>query len=50
MQARISGVAIPIAIPSALGGIRDRWDFAAAQGAQPHVTRPLPVPPEAELD
>jgi 2'-5' RNA ligase len=49
MQARISGVAIPIAIPSALAAIRDRWDFAAAQGAQPHVTVLFPFLPEVEL-
>ena len=49
MQARISGVAIPIAIPPGLAEIRARWDFAAAQGAQPHVTVLFPFLPEVEL-
>ncbi len=49
MQARISGVAVPIAIPPGLARIRERWDFAAAQGAQPHVTVLFPFLPESEL-
>ena len=49
MQSRVSGVAIPIAIPPGLAEIRDRWDFAAAQGAQSHVTVLFPFLPGAAL-
>ena len=49
MQSRVSGVAIPIAIPPGLAEIRDRWDFAAAQGAQSHVTVLFPFLPGVAL-
>jgi 2'-5' RNA ligase len=49
MPARVSGVAIPIAVPPVIAEIRERWDFAAAQGAQPHVTVLFPFLPESEL-
>ena len=49
MRAKVSGVAIPIAIPPGLAEIRDRWDFAAAQGAQSHVTVLFPFLPESAL-
>jgi 2'-5' RNA ligase len=49
MQARVSGVAIPIAVPAAIADLRERWDFAAAQGAQPHVTVLFPFLPESAL-
>jgi 2'-5' RNA ligase len=45
-----SGLAVPIAIPTALAGLRDRYDRAAAQGAQPHVTVLFPFVPCAGLD
>ena len=48
-SAPISGVAVPISIPRALAAIRDRWDLAAASGAQPHVTVLYPFLPEDAL-
>ena len=48
--ARISGVAIPIAVTPALAAIRSRWDLAASQGAEPHVTILYPFLDEDRLD
>ncbi len=49
MNAQVSGVAIPIAVPPVIAELRERWDFAAAQGAQPHVTVLFPFLPESAL-
>jgi 2'-5' RNA ligase len=44
-----SGIAVPIALPPGLAAIRERWDKAAALGAQPHVTALFPFAPAAAL-
>jgi 2'-5' RNA ligase len=49
-EAERSGLAVPIAIPTALARLRDRYDRAAAQGAQPHVTVLFPFLPCPTLD
>jgi len=49
-EAERSGLAVPIAIPTALARLRDRYDRAAAQGARPHVTVLFPFLPCPELD
>lgn len=40
-----SGLVVPFTVPSALGGLRERWDRAATAGAGPHVTILYPFLP-----